>query len=103
MVSVHYDPLFYHDVNEAATYLDTKQPGLGREFILMVDDAVTTIRGLSDLQTSGSQDIQKVHLKKFKKHSVRYRYLLNTDEIQILSVTHSSRGQQHVNLIDSRT
>lgn len=82
---------FPSDVENSARFYDERVPGLGDDFTKEVWQAVQGLKSNPELWRKVYRDIRSVRLKRFKEHSLRYRFIQKTSTIRILGVFHAKR------------
>ena len=90
-MTVEYHPAFRVDVLEAAEFLDKQQANLGDEFVDEVEACVARLLREPCGYRKVRGHIRRHHLKRFKKWSVRYRYVEHREAVRILGLYHDSR------------
>lgn len=68
------------------------QPDLGIEFVRDVYNALERVEAHPKAWKTTSHDLRRIHLKKFKNHSIRYSYDTSERTLRLVRLTHSSRN-----------
>jgi len=90
-VKLEFHEQFAFDVSKDADYYDGVELGLGNDFAREVWEAVQWIKRNPSLSMTIYRDVRRVRLKRFKEHSVRYRFIEASNTIRILGVFHAKR------------
>ena len=80
------------DIAEAYQYYESCSEGLGADFMLCIDEAISKIQR--------NPKLYKVVLRKIRRTLIRrflygIYYLLNEDEIIVLAVVHARQNPEH--------
>ena len=91
MLPVTRHPLVRADIQSAYDWYQSKQPGLGEEFIEDFRRAYQRLRQSPEFYSVRFSNIRRLNLERFPYGLI---YVLNPDQIQVLGLLHASRDNE---------
>ena len=83
MIPYSFHPLAECDIREAAHFFESRSPGLGKQFRLTVDAAITVLRQFPEVAQVERDNLRCMRVPRFKYNVV---YAVEASEIYIYAV-----------------
>jgi hypothetical protein len=90
-MNVEFHDSFGDDIIEGIRYYREREPGLETDFSLDVEETVEKVKKDPAAYARRLAEVRGLHLDRFKKYLIRYRYIQESDTVRFLCLIHESR------------
>ncbi len=90
-MNLEFHDSFGDDIIEGIRYYREQEPGLETDFVLDVEETTDRVIKNPTAYSKRIKEIRGLHLRRFKKYLIRYRYIKESDTIRFLCLIHESR------------